>query len=60
MRPAYAQYSGLHPIGRTIKDTRPDLVVSKCKFRQAETIQLVRENRETERQNLGFSSRPFV
>ena len=38
----------------------PELVVSKRKLRQAEAIQLVRANRESEGQNLGFSSRPFV
>lgn len=52
--------SGLQPISHIIKDTRPDLLVSKRKFRKAETIQLVRENREADRQNLGFSPRPFV
>jgi hypothetical protein len=58
--PALNHDSGLQPINLIIKDTRPDLLVSKRKFRQTETIQLVRENRETDRQNLGFSSRPFV
>src|SRR5258708_33352279 len=37
-----------------------ELFVSKRKLRQTETIQLVREKRETETQNVGFSSRPFV
>jgi hypothetical protein len=37
-----------------------DLLVSKRKLRQAEAIQLVRLNRESATQNLGFASRPFV
>ena len=46
---------------RSIAHSLPsDLLVSKQKLRQAEAIQLVRVNRETRAQNLGFASRPFV
>jgi hypothetical protein len=38
----------------------PDLMVSKQKLQQAEGCRLVRLKREEGRQNLGFSSRPFV
>ena len=38
----------------------PHLVISKRKLREADAIQMVRRNRESEAQNLGFSSRPFV
>jgi hypothetical protein len=43
-----------------LRQQHPELLVSKRKLRQTETIQLVREKREAETQNLGFSSRPFV
>jgi hypothetical protein len=35
-------------------------VVSKRRQRKVEEIQIVRENRECEKQNVGFSARPFV
>ncbi len=38
----------------------PELVVSKQKLRQAEGTCMVRMKREEGRQNVGFSSRPFV
>jgi hypothetical protein len=38
----------------------PELVVSKQKLRQAEGSGIVRLKREEGKQNLGFSSRPFV
>lgn len=37
-----------------------DLLISKQKLRQAESIRLVRMNREREAPNLGFAARPFV
>jgi hypothetical protein len=43
--------SVLQPMGIIIKNTRPDLVVSKRKYRQAEAVQLVRANREIDRQH---------
>jgi hypothetical protein len=52
--------SGFRQAGHILERSRPEFIVSKRKLRQAETIQLVRANRESERQNLGFSSRPFV
>jgi hypothetical protein len=52
--------SGLQRASLILKETFPDLPVSKRKLRQADAIQLVRANRESERQNLGCSSRPFV
>jgi hypothetical protein len=38
----------------------PQLIISKRKLRHADAIQMVRQKRETEAQNLGFSSQPFV
>jgi hypothetical protein len=46
--------------GSVLKRTRPELVVSKQRFRQVEGIELVRMNREQGNQSLCFSSRPFV
>ena len=51
---------GFCQAGQILELCHPEFVISKRKLRQAETIQSVRENRETEKQNLGFSSRPFV
>jgi len=52
--------AGFRQAGHVLERSHPEFIVSKRKLRQAETIQLVRANRESERQNLGFSSRPFV
>jgi Plasmid encoded RepA protein len=46
--------------GSVLKRIVPDLMVSKQKLRQAEGCRLVRLKREEGKQNLGFSSRPFV
>jgi replication initiator protein len=43
-----------------LRQSHPELLVSKQKLRQSATIQLVREKRDSETQNLGFTSRPFV
>ncbi|MDQ1469516.1 MAG: hypothetical protein QOJ99_996 [Bryobacterales bacterium] len=52
--------TGFRRAGPILRLQHPELVVSKQKLRQVETIQMVREKRENETQNLGFSSRPFV
>ncbi len=46
--------------GDLLRRQLPNLVVSKRHFRKIEAIQMVRENREREQQNVGFSARPFV
>ena len=46
--------------GATLKRMLPELVVSKQKLRQAEGSSIVRLKREEGKQNVGFSSRPFV
>jgi len=46
--------------GASLKRMLPELVVSKQKLRQAEGTCMVRMKREEGRQNVGFSSRPFV
>jgi hypothetical protein len=51
---------GLESIGPLLVDLHPDYVVSKRRMRKVESIECVRLNREGARQNLGFSSRPFV
>lgn len=49
---------------RSAKDilgsAHPELLVSKQQTRKAEGISLVRLNREQGKQNLGYTSRPFV
>jgi hypothetical protein len=52
--------NGFRRAGQVLRRQYPELVISKRRLRQTETIQLVREKREAETQNLGFSSRPFV
>jgi hypothetical protein len=52
--------SSLERVGAFIKRTRPELLVSKQKLRQATAVELVRLRREGSSQNLGFASRPFV
>jgi Plasmid encoded RepA protein len=43
-----------------LRNTFPQLIVSKRRLRKVESIKWVRLKRESARQNLGFSSRPFV
>src|SRR5215472_13324010 len=50
----------MQTVGSILRQHHPDLVISKRRLRQADSLQLVRERRENETQNLGFSSRPFV
>jgi Plasmid encoded RepA protein len=52
--------TGFRQAGDILRLHRPELLASKRKLRQAVTICSVREKREAEAQNLGFSSRPFV
>src|SRR3984893_9663653 len=51
---------GLERIAPLLADLHPDYVISKRRMRKVESIECVRLNREGARQNLGFSSRPFV
>lgn len=50
----------LESASSALKRIMPELVVSKQKLRQAEGSCIVRLKREEGKQNLGFSSRPFV
>ena len=52
--------SSMEKAASVLKRTRPELIVSKQRFRQVEGIELVRMNREQGIQTLCFSSRPFV
>lgn len=47
-------------IGPVLEETHPELLISKRRVRKVESIECVRLKRESARQNLGFSSRPFV
>ena len=51
---------GLEKFGSRLDETHPELAISKRRMRKVESIACVRMNRENARQNLGFSSRPFV
>jgi len=51
---------GMESAGAGLKRIRSELVVSKQKLRQAEGSCIVRMKREDGKQNVGFSSRPFV
>jgi hypothetical protein len=50
----------LESVRTVLNRAHPELVISKQKLRQVEGIELVRSNREHRKQNLCFSSRPFV
>ena len=50
----------LESSGSVLTWSRPELLLSKQKYRQAEGITLVRRKREEQKQSLAFSSRPFV
>jgi hypothetical protein len=52
--------SNMESAGPALKRMVPELVVSKQKLRQAEGSGIVRLKREKGKQNVGFSSRPFV
>lgn len=52
--------AGLASVGSILREKHGDLLVSKQKLRQAEAVRLVRVNRESGTQVLGFASRPFV
>ena len=51
---------GLESVASLLSDAHPDLFLSKQRMRKVESIECVRLKRESARQNLGFSSRPFV
>lgn len=51
---------GMESAGPSLKRMLPELVVSKQKLRQAEGTCIVRLKREEGKQNVAFSSRPFV
>lgn len=52
--------AALVSVGSILREKQGDLLVSKQKLRQAEAVRLVRVNRESGAQILGFASRPFV
>ncbi len=54
------RHGGMESAGAGLKRLLPELVVSKQKLRQAEGSCIVRLKREEGKQNVGFSSRPFV
>ncbi|MGC4052785.1 MAG: replication protein RepA [Paludibaculum sp.] len=51
---------GLERLGSFLADAHPELIISKRRMRKVESIECVRLKRDVARQNLGFSSRPFV
>jgi hypothetical protein len=51
---------GLEKLGAFLADAHPELIISKRRMRKVESIECVRLKRDVARQNLGFSSRPFV
>jgi hypothetical protein len=54
------RHGGMEPAGASLNRMLPELVVSKQKLGQAEGSCIVRWKREEGKQNVGFSSRPFV
>ena len=58
MRQSHSQ--GFQSAASVLRQTCGDLIVSKQKLKQADRVQLVRQNRSQATQTLCFSSRPFV
>ena len=54
------KFGSLEAAGSIARCLPSELRISKRKLRQAESVQLVRMNRESATPNLGFASRPFV
>ena len=50
----------LTPVRSIIEQYQPDLPLTKQQLRKAECIELVRTNRDSATQNLGYAPRPFV
>ena len=55
-----SESGGMESAGSALRRMSPELVVSKQKLRQAEGSCIVRLKRKEGKQNVGFSSRPFV
>ena len=55
-----APSGGFERAGSILRKMDPDLVVSRRRIRKVDSIQMVRERRDSANQNLGFASRPFV
>ena len=53
-------HTGLERAGSILEESFAEFHVSRRRLRQAESIQLVRDRRNTANQQLGFASRPFV
>ncbi len=51
---------GLESVGSVLKRIKPELLISKQKLRQVDGSCRVRLSRGEGKQNVGFSSRPFV
>ncbi len=51
---------GLTRAGTVLRETHGEFMVSRYRLNQAHGIELVRSNRETRRQSLAFTSRPFI
>lgn len=54
------RFGSLQQAGNLLRRAHPDLIVSRQKLRQAESISLIREKRENRNQSICFASRPFV
>lgn len=55
-----ATNAGLQSAGAILEDAFGDFRISKRRLRQVDNIQLIRHQRDTAQQRLGFASRPFV
>jgi hypothetical protein len=50
----------MESVGKILKKNHSELLVSKQRLRQSESVLMVRRKRESRNQELGYSSRPFV
>lgn len=60
IREALAKKGGLTPVGDLFKQIQPDLPRTKQQLKKAECMELVRSNRDSGTQHLGYAPRPFV
>ncbi len=56
----YRSHAVLSPSSSSVREIIPSLGITKQKFRQVESLCLIREQRAAGRQELAFNARPFV
>jgi hypothetical protein len=58
--PVGSSTNGFQRVGDLVQNETPQLLISKCRQRQLERIELIRAEPDRRGERLGFTSRPFV